>query len=184
MTGADNPNYGNRKPGMFQHSEEFRLRLSEDRRGASNPNWRGGRQGAGEYGLQTYARRWALRHLGERCQLCGSQTSVEVHHIVARRFFRPASLANFPQNLMVLCRPHHRQIDGNGKGAAPPPREIPFVDRVPESILQALERDGWVSSLPEGLSLIQLELLRPADYRRGAPKIDRRESPASIDRDA
>lgn len=168
--GSSNPNYGNRKPGMFQHTPEFRLRLSEERKREGNPNWQGGHDGAGKYGLQTYARRWALQHRGRHCEQCGSAEALEVHHIVARRYFADPRLANFDQNLMVLCRPHHRQADGNGRATPPAPRAIPFVDRLPESILLTLEQDGLVSSLPDDISLIQIAHESRSALRRPPPK--------------
>lgn len=177
--GRANPNFGNRRPGMFQHSEEFRTRLSRERQGAGNPNWRGGGPGAGEFGQQDYARRWALQHIGRHCEMCGSEAAIEVHHIAARRLFREPSLANFRENLMVLCRRHHRQVDGNRWTQKRSPREIPFVDRLPASILLALEQDGLVSSLPEDIRLIQFEPTTPAKYRHEELAIDTAASPSA-----
>lgn len=166
MSGERNPNFGAKRPGMFQHSQEFRSSLSTDRMGPNNPNWKGGAGGQGKYGSQSYARQWAMEHIGRKCEQCEATQSLEVHHIVARRHFADPSLSNFPQNLMVLCRTHHRRIDGNGWTQGRPLRETPFVDRLPESILQALERDGLVSSLPDGIRQISLARRQKATYRQ------------------
>lgn len=153
--GENNPNFGKRRPGMFQHSVEFRSRLSESRKRDKNPNWKGGASGVGKCGSQSYARIWALKNIGNKCEICGSSDNLEVHHVLARKYFASPNLANFPENLMVLCKSHHRQTDGNGWVQKKRPlRETPFLDRLPESILLELELDGLVSSLPEGLHLI------------------------------
>lgn len=154
--GSSNPNYGKRHPGMFQHSPEVRALLSDAHLGAGNPNWKGGGSDPGARRMQTYARKWALRHIGHSCQQCSATEDLEVHHVVARRYFQDHRLSHFPQNLMVLCRKCHRSVDGNQRKDKAQLHEIPFVDRVPQSILDLIARDGSVSSLPSDVRLIDL----------------------------
>lgn len=138
---------GKRHPGLFQHSGQFRLWLSAQRKGAANPAWTGGSRTAGAWQHQTWVKRWAAENLPTGCEVCGAAAD-HVHHIVPGRLFSPRILMQFRQNLLMLCDVHQRrQVDvtsawlGQGK-----PRLIPFADRLPPSILEALERGGSVSS--------------------------------------
>lgn len=146
-TGADNPNYGKRHPNLFQHSGQFRLWLSAQRMGKNNPAWKGGSKTTGAWQHQTWVSQWAAVNLPQHCEVCGSP-SAHVHHIVPGRLFAPRMLMQFRQNLLMLCDVHQR----HAVDAATPllsqgkPRLIPFADRLPESILLALEQDGLVSS--------------------------------------
>lgn len=147
MTGADNPNFGKRHPNMFQHSGQFRLWLSALRMGKNNPAWRGGSKTTGAWQHQTWIGQWAKANLAHQCAECSAPAG-HVHHIVPGRLFSPRILMQFRQNLVMLCDLHQcRQVE-----VATPlllqgtPRLIPFADRLPESILTALEQGGLVSS--------------------------------------
>jgi len=52
-------------------------------------------------------KRLALRRDGARCRICGFDTMVEVHHIIARRHGGPDTL----DNLITLCPNHHTMAD-------------------------------------------------------------------------
>jgi len=59
----------------------------------------------------TNARSVALKRAGGRCEECGSQDKIEVHHVVYlepgdQRWNNPK---NVQSNLLVLCRQHHEQ---------------------------------------------------------------------------
>lgn len=144
MEGANNPNYGKRHPGMCVQPAHRRQRFSLERRGPGNPRWNGGTKGNGKYSSQTFVRRWTIKHLGNACVVCKAP-SPELHHIVPRRLFQAPSLANFAQNLILLCTTHHRGADRDVH-MAKQIRDIPFADRLPESILATLEQDGLVSA--------------------------------------
>jgi 5-methylcytosine-specific restriction endonuclease McrA len=49
----------------------------------------------------------ALRRDKARCRICGFDTMVEVHHIIARRHSGPDTL----DNLITLCPNHHTMAD-------------------------------------------------------------------------
>jgi 5-methylcytosine-specific restriction endonuclease McrA len=55
----------------------------------------------------TEPKRLALRRAGSRCRVCGFDTLVEVHHIIARRHGGPDTL----DNLITLCPNHHTMAD-------------------------------------------------------------------------
>lgn len=162
--GESNPNYGKRHPGMFHHSTELRGHLSKSRMGSNNPNWKGGGKNVGKCRHQSYARIWALQNISDTCEVCGADSNLEVHHIVSRKLFADPKLANFRDNLMVLCKKHHRQADGN-QHTQKSKRDTPFLNRLPESILDQLKQDGLVSRLPADIVLIQFESPIELAYR-------------------
>lgn len=146
-SGVDNPNYGLRHPGLFSHSAQFRRWLSAQRTGPNNPAWSGGSRTAGAWQHQTWVSQWAADHLPQQCALC-SQPAQHVHHIVPGRFFAPRLLMQFRQNLVMLCNQHQRHAVQAARPllAQGTPRLLPFSDRLPPSILEALEQGGSVSS--------------------------------------
>jgi hypothetical protein len=146
-SGADNPNFGLRHPGLHSHSAEFRLWLSALRTGKGNPAWTGGSRTAGAWQHQTWVSQWAAQHLPHTCELC-KLPAQHVHHIVPGRFFAPRLLMQFRQNLVMLCNQHQRQTVQAARSllAQGTPRLLPFADRLPPSIHAALERGDSVSS--------------------------------------
>ncbi len=52
-------------------------------------------------------KRLALRRDGACCRICGSDTMVEVHHIITRRHGGPDTL----DDLITLCPNHHTMAD-------------------------------------------------------------------------
>lgn len=147
MEGASNPNYGKRHPGIFHQPADFRLRMSQERTGEGNPRWAGGSNTTGKFQHQSWMRNWAVANLGDACESCQA-TSAELHHIAPRRLFEKPALAHFRENLVMLCTLHHRRADRDVRRALADkqPRAIPFSDRLPESILLALEQGDSVSS--------------------------------------
>lgn len=148
MKGEANPNYGKRHPKMFRHSAEVRLRLSESRLGHGNPRWKGGTKNNGRYRMQTWVNQWMKEHVGDRCEVCG-EAPAHVHHIVARRLFPNPIMAHFRQNLVMLCTKHHAEADRLARQALQERRvhDLPFADRLPQSILAQLAQGGSVSRL-------------------------------------
>ncbi len=57
-------------------------------------------------------REHVLRRDGWRCQLCGSNRNLEVHH----REFRSHGGANDERNLITLCFDCHRSVHGHAGG--------------------------------------------------------------------
>ena len=57
------------------------------------------------------ARAVALQRANHRCEECGSETGIEVHHVtpLGPREPRHMSPKNTQSNLIVLCRDHHEQ---------------------------------------------------------------------------
>jgi len=149
--GENNPNYGKRHPGMFQHAAQFRLFLSAQRMGENNPAWKGGSPANGHWAHQAWVSQWAKANLQGHCELCAA-TAANVHHVVPGRLFAPRLLMQFRQNLVMLCDVHQRQAVEQGTPAlrARTPRLAPFADRLPLSILEALEQGGLVSSPLDG----------------------------------
>lgn len=168
--GAANPNFGKRHPGLFQHSGQFRLWLSAQRTGKGNPAWTGGSPTAGAWQHQTWTSRWAKANLAQKCAVCGGAAH-HVHHIVPGRLFSPRILMQFRQNLVMLCDLHQRHaVDAAAlaidRGTT---RAIPFADRLPPSILTALEQGGSVSSPLPGCDYLLLgtvgELIHSGHWR-------------------
>lgn len=149
--GEANPNYGKRHPKMFEHSAQFRLWLSKVRRLEGNPAWRGGSKTTGAWQHQSWVSKWAADHLINQCAVCGAAATA-THHIIPGKYFSPRLLMQFRQNVLILCDLHQRHIVEAATTLLRQnkPRNIPFADRLPESILVALEQDGSVSSPLQG----------------------------------
>lgn len=135
---------------------DVRARFSKERRGESNPNYRNG-EGVRPIRFQVFVRDWALENLGGDCEKCGDPDP-ELHHIVSRDMFPEVEMSHFRQNLALLCVDCHRPEDGRkrkllGEGRA---RDLLFADRLPEPILDQLERDGSVSELPSSVDFSPL----------------------------
>ena len=54
------------------------------------------------------ARKAAMQAAGGNCQRCKKAKAVHVHHKLPVRYFAKPEDANFPQNLMAVCRPCHK----------------------------------------------------------------------------
>lgn len=98
-------------------SAETRRKMSESRRGADNPQWKGGH--CRRYGPGWTAARRLVRERDEVCQSCGrdgTDEPLEVHHIIPLRTFRDSdavalSWAHDPSNLVLLCRSCHNRAE-------------------------------------------------------------------------
>ena len=71
--------------------------VSESQLGSLGNNWKGGISA-------TTWRRVAFEAHGNRCQVCGKTGKLDVHHKDRNQ------KNNVPENLMVLCRPCHKDI--------------------------------------------------------------------------
>jgi len=97
----------------------FEPRDSGGQSGELNPNWEGGYEPY--YGANWYEKRQAARERdGYECVACGMSDKehgekygweLEVHHITPIREFENPENANTLENLITLCRPHHRQYE-------------------------------------------------------------------------
>lgn len=86
--------------------------MSNHQQRADNPNWKGG--ATHEFGENWPRQRQRVLERDERCQICGSDgsdTYLDVHHIVPRSEFDPVEKANSLLNLVVLCRSCHKQAE-------------------------------------------------------------------------
>jgi len=87
-TGKNNPNYSG---GVFEH--EY------------GPNWR-------EQRTKAISRANGIcEHPGCEKRKTKTGYSLDVHHIVPRRYIEDLSEANRLSNLLVLCRQHHRELE-------------------------------------------------------------------------
>jgi thymidylate synthase (FAD) len=107
--GVEPRNKGKRYSPGWHHSVEIRARLGAQKRGANNPQWRGG---ITRYAITILRGMKELRPKvferdGYRCRLCGQQSkNLEAHHIIPI-WARPDHALNIA-NLVTLCRPCHR----------------------------------------------------------------------------
>lgn len=127
----------------------IRARFSEERVGAGNPRWGGGSPTNRKFRFQSFVREWTLRAF-PLCP-CG-QPSTETQHVVPRRYFLDVRMSHFAENLLGMCVQCHRKADRWVKMARRTRSiDLRFADRLPESILVQLQKDGLVSQLPQGL---------------------------------
>ncbi|GGL53594.1 NUMOD3 domain-containing DNA-binding protein [Halocalculus aciditolerans] len=100
-----------------EKSERTRERMSASTSGESNPNWKGGY--SRRYGPGWSVARERVRDRDAVCRLCGhdgSDTRLEVHHIVPVRTFRndrerDLGDAHDLSNLVLLCRTCHLGVE-------------------------------------------------------------------------
>ncbi len=86
--------------------------ISKNRRGKDAPNWQGG-------ATLSFGSRWpqVRKRVFDRdrvCQYCGedgTETYLDVHHIVPRREFEVVDDANTLVNLVLLCRSCHKRAE-------------------------------------------------------------------------
>lgn len=106
-------NKGRRYRAGWNHTPEVRRRLSGHKKGANNPQWRGGitrqavtiRRGVNEL------RPHVLERDGYRCRLCGAHSKqLEIHHIIPV-WARPELVLDL-DNIATVCRPCHLEIGG------------------------------------------------------------------------
>ncbi len=106
-------NKGRRYKAGWSHTPEMRLRLSEHKKGAKNPQWRSGitrqavtiRRGVNELRPQV------LERDGYRCRLCGARSrQLEMHHVIPV-WTKPELVVDL-DNIATVCRPCHLGIDG------------------------------------------------------------------------
>lgn len=104
----------------WRHSPETRAKLSEQKLGIGNPQWRGGitprplqiRRGVESLRYKVYERD------NHRCQLCGRTGKLTLHHILPV-WSRP-DLAIDMENLVSVCPPCHLKVNTH---------ELEYVER-------------------------------------------------------
>lgn len=106
--------------------------MSENQRREANPNWKGG--ATHEFGENWLQQRRDILERDGVCQICGSDgsdTHLDVHHIVPRSEFDVVENANTPINLVVLCRSCHKKAE-HGTTICPHPEvmhgDFTYVD--------------------------------------------------------
>lgn len=114
-------NKGRHYKAGWNHTPEMRRRLSEHKKGAKNPQWRGGitrravtiRRGVNEL------RPRILERDDYRCRLCDAHSKqLEMHHIIP--VWAKPELVLSLENIATVCRPCHLMIGG---------REMEYADR-------------------------------------------------------
>lgn len=108
-------------------SDETRMKMSRSTSGKNNPNWKGGRYTEEWYGPGWTIIREQIRDRDEICQLCGhdgSQTDLDVHHIIPIRKFREKAnvsleKANHEANLILLRRRCHGRVEHGSVAVSP-----------------------------------------------------------------
>ena len=109
-----------RCPSNFQGERAFcpdgcRAAWLRSRDPEDHPRWADDPHGVSSYGVSwRRQRRKALERDGGECVICGADDLVDVHHI---RPFRTYGIENHEQanqldNLVCLCRSHHRRWEG------------------------------------------------------------------------
>lgn len=89
---------------------------SRNYRGENNPRWDGG--SPNDYGPDwPKMRRKALKRDGYQCVICGKSKeelgmNPDVHHIKPVKSFDTPNDANYLDNLVTLCRNHHKKWEG------------------------------------------------------------------------
>lgn len=59
-------------------------------------------------------RQAALHNAGGMCEVCGSTDSLDVHHLIKRRYFKSEARSHALENLAVLCRGCHGKHENSG----------------------------------------------------------------------
>jgi 5-methylcytosine-specific restriction endonuclease McrA len=114
-----------------ERDESTRERMSQSSSGAHNANWKGGY--SRRYGSGWSTARERVLQRDEVCQHCGhdgSESRLEVHHIVPIRVFHECdevsvSDAHAEANLVVLCKSCHPRADHGDLEFVPPLDELP-----------------------------------------------------------
>jgi len=115
----------------IERSWETRERMSESTKGEANPMWKGGH--TDDYGPGWRPARRRVRDRDKVCQKCGhdgSESQLEVHHIVPVRLFDRSDVTDISEahdlsNLLLLCFDCHRVEEHEEStfesGIEPPP---------------------------------------------------------------
>jgi len=98
--------------GKYERTPEIRLKNSLSRKGLTtgdkNPNWHGGMS---FYHGEDWNRikMEIFKRDNFKCQLCGSNKIIQVHHIVPYRICQDHK----EENLITLCQFHHRKVENH-----------------------------------------------------------------------
>lgn len=111
------------EPGCGEVIEGPRPRCDKHTTGGWD-RWKATEDGAAKsqgYGSQwRRAREAALARANHRCEICGSQDRLEVHHRDGRNPTQAG--ANAASNLMVVCLPDHRRLERERRREGRTPR--------------------------------------------------------------
>ena len=133
-------NKGKQYRAGWSHTPQTRQRLSEHKKGAKNPQYRGGitrwaitvRRGVNELRPQI------LERDGYRCRLCGAcHKQLEMHHIIP--VWAKPELVLEPDNIATVCRPCHLAISG---------REMEYASR-----FDVVPNEADIASVPPRASV-------------------------------
>lgn len=124
-------------------SDETRIKMSRSTAGSQNPNYRDGTFSEKWYGPLWTVVRDKIRARDEVCQHCGedgTETGLDVHHIVPVRNFRRAEGAQVEEahqeaNLVLLCKRCHGKADHGLIDVGTPDWEA-----LPDSVQRLTER--------------------------------------------
>jgi len=113
---TDMPSYVSEDKNWFCDFDCYGEYRSENYTGEDNPRWRGG--APNHYGEDWPKMRVrALEKYDYECAICGKSKdelgmNPDVHHIMPVREFENPDDANTIDNLIVLCRQHHKRWEG------------------------------------------------------------------------
>jgi len=109
--------------------------------GTNSWNWRGGCKRA-DYGPSWQRQKKLVLDVNKECQVCGSHSNIEIHHLIPFNMFRYErginsndKMANSTNNLMVMCKRCH------GKLRRKEASETIIV--ASENILNKSQKMGW-----------------------------------------
>ena len=77
--------------------------------------WKGGTKTRKPTNSWIVARQWALLRANNHCEDCGQEGRLDVHHTEKGIVYSNEISANFPENLVVLCRSCHMKRENFGK---------------------------------------------------------------------
>lgn len=110
---------------------------SENRVGENHHQYKGHED---YYGVNWHkVRRKVLERDAHKCRICGADKvengrSLDVHHVTPIRKFDEPERANTLDNLITLCRTHHRLVE-SGRIDCPDPSELEEIT-TPENVLE------------------------------------------------
>lgn len=121
-------NQGKRYRAGWAHSDDTRLRLSEQKTGEGNPRWKGGitREGVALRRPLLARREEIYTRDAHTCRLCGVRGGrLTLHHVIPV-WARP-DLADDVANVATVCRPCHLSLNG---------RELEYVEHFGRSLAE------------------------------------------------
>lgn len=120
-TGEEHPAFGT------ERSKEVRQKMGPEQ-GSSHFAWKPGTDVG--FGPLWYKQRTrAIERDGHQCVVCESEENLEVHHVTPRRFvyyhpFLSWENVNKLENLVTMCKTHHKQAEQNSEFDKHYPEEV------------------------------------------------------------